>query len=59
MIDMTLANIANRNWEIKRAEKIAREIERKEKAKEFVENTIGIICLFATAFALYMLGCMY
>ena len=49
--------IVNENHAIKREQKIAREMEKIEKAKDFATNFCGSILLVATCYILYIAGC--
>ena len=56
-LDLTMLAYVNANHNRKMAEKEAREMERKEKAKQFTTNLCGSILLVVTCYILYITGC--
>ena len=56
-INMDFLPMVNNHAKYVKEQKIAREMEKIEKAKQFTMNLCGIILLVATCYVLYIAGC--
>lgn len=56
-INMDFLPMVNNHAKHVKEQKIVREMEKIEKAKDFVTNLCGSILLFATCYILYLAGC--